>query len=153
MPGGIPSTPPSGGGGSGGGSGGGTTPTYTRAEQNNSAVTYTGTWYTNNYSTNSGASAVLAADRGARATFTFSGTAVKWIGWRDAWSGIANVYIDGVLKTQVDDYAATDQPQSVLYTITGLSSGTHTITVEVSGTKNPSSQSYWIWVDAFDYLP
>src|SRR5207253_414367 len=80
--------------------------TYSRVEQNNSAVTYTGTWYANNYSSNSGGSAVLASDRGARATFTFSGTAVKWIGWRDAWSGIANVYIDGVLKTQVEDYAA-----------------------------------------------
>src|SRR2546426_7513202 len=28
----------------------------------------------------------------------FPGTALKWIGRRDAWSGIANVYIDGVLK-------------------------------------------------------
>src|SRR2546425_1362506 len=32
----------------------------------------------------------------------FPGTALKWIGRRDAWSGIANVYIDGVLKPQVD---------------------------------------------------
>src|SRR5437899_2776402 len=45
---------------------------------------------------------VLAMDRGARVTFTFPGTALKWIGRRDAWSGIANVYIDGVLKAQVD---------------------------------------------------
>jgi len=32
----------------------------------------------------------------------FPGTALKWICRRDAWSGIANVYIDGVLKAQVD---------------------------------------------------
>ena len=116
-------------------------------------MTYAGAWYSNSYSSNSGGSAALAMDSGARATFTFTGTAVKWIGRRDAWSGMANVYIDGVLKTQVEDYASSDQPQSVLYTITGLTAGTHTITIEVTGTKNPSSQAYWVWVDAFDYLP
>ena len=56
-------------------------------------------------------SAVLAIDKGSFATFSFSGTGAKWIGFRDAYSGIANVYVDGVLKTQVDGYAATDQAQ------------------------------------------
>jgi len=102
---------------------------------------------------NSGGSAVLALDSGARATFTFTGTAAKWIGYRDAWSGVANVYIDGSLKTQVDTYSANDQAKVVNYTITGLSSGAHTITIEVTGTKGGAAQSTWVWVDAFDYLP
>jgi hypothetical protein len=142
-----------GGGGTGSGGGGNTggTGTFTRVEQNNSAVTYTGNWYANNGSFNSGGSAVLAADRGSRATFTFTGTDARWIGYKDEWSGIANVYVDGVLKTQVDAYAPTDQPQAVMYTISRLTSGTHTLTVEVTGAKNPASQSVWIWVDAFDY--
>jgi hypothetical protein len=96
-------------------------------------------------------SAALAIDAGSRATFTFTGTAVKWIGYRDASSGIANVYIDGTLKAQIDTYSATDQAQAVDYSITGLNSGTHTVTIEVAGTKNPSAQSAWVWVDAFDY--
>src|SRR5207237_3841332 len=104
-------------------------------EQNTSTVTYAGTWYTNNYSVNSGGSAVLALDAGARATFTFNGTAAKWIAYRDAWSGIANVYVDGVLKGQVDTYSATDQAHAIIYSITGLSSGAHTLTIEVTGTK------------------
>src|SRR5205823_6511860 len=83
-----------------------------------SAVTYTGTWYTNSGSFNSGGSSVLAIDKGSRATFTFTGTALKWIGYRDQWSGIANVYVDGVLKAQVDTYSATGQAQAVNYTIT-----------------------------------
>ena len=91
-------------------------------------------------------------DKGASATFTFTGTAVKWIGVRDAWSGIANVYIDGVLKTQIDDYAANDQPKFVLYALTGMNAGTHTITIEVTGKENRLSHASWVWVDAFDYL-
>src|SRR5207253_6383514 len=121
-----------GGGTPGGGTSG--SATFTRVEQNNSAVSYTGSWYANNGSFNSGGSAVLAIDNGSRATFTFSGTDAKWIGYKDAYSGIANVYVDGVLKTQVDDYWPTDQPKLVLYTISGLSSGSHTLTIEVSGT-------------------
>src|SRR2546422_11287672 len=87
---------------SGGGSSGGTV-TYRRVEQDNSAVTYTGTWYGNSMSLHSGGSAVLALDRGARATFAFNGTATKWIGYKDPWSGIGNVYVEGVPKEQVDN--------------------------------------------------
>src|SRR5439155_27084913 len=32
---------------------------------------------------------------GARASFTFTGTTIRWIGFRSFWSGIANVYLDG----------------------------------------------------------
>jgi hypothetical protein len=142
------------GGTTGGGTGGGNTgSTFTRVEQTNSAVTYTGTWYSNGASFNSGGSAALALNSGARATFAFTGTAVKWIGYRDAWSGIANAYIDGVLKSHIDTYAAVAQAQAVNFTITGLSSGHHTITIEATGTKDASAQSDWVWVDAFDFLP
>src|SRR5439155_11487292 len=147
-------TATSGGGTTGGSTGGtssGSTGTYTRVQQNSSAVTFSGSWYANTGSFNSGSSAALAVNSSARATFTFTGTAVKWIGYRDAWSGIANVYVDGTLKAQVDTYSASGQAKVVNYTITGLTAGTHTITIEVTGTKDASAQSDWIWVDAFDY--
>ena len=78
---------------------------------------------------------------------------MKWIGYKDPWSGIANVYVDGTLKTQVDSYSASGQAQQVLYTITGLNPGSHTLVIEVTGRKNTSAQSAWIWVDAFDFAP
>jgi alpha-amylase len=140
------------GGGTGVGSGN-TGGTFTRVEQTSSAVTYTGTWYSNSGSFNSGGNAALAVNSGARATLTFRGTAVKWIGYRDAWSGIANVYIDGVLKSQVDTYASSAQAQAVNFAITGLNSGNHTITIEATGAKDASARSAWVWVDAFDFLP
>ena len=141
------------GGGSTGGGTGTTASTFTRVEQNNSAVAYTGTWYGNGMSVHSGGTAVLALDQGSRASFAFNGTAAKWIGYMDPWSGIANVYVDGVLKAQVDMYSSSAQARAVLFTITGLTSGSHTLTIEVSGSKNAAAQSAWIWVDAFEYLP
>src|SRR5205085_2664663 len=92
----------------------------------------------------SGGSSVAALDAGTRAMFTFTGTEARWIGYKDAWSGIARVYVDGVLQTQVDAYSSGDQPKVVMYTTPVLSAGTHMLTIEVTGTKNASSSSKWI---------
>jgi hypothetical protein len=78
---------------------------------------------------------------------------VKWIGYKDSAAGIAKVYVDGTLVQQVDLYSTTAQAKTVIYSNTGLAAGTHTLTVEVTGTKNPSSRSAWVWVDAFDFAP
>jgi len=133
-----------------GGTGGNTTPTFTRVEQNGSTVTYSGNWYSINSGAFSGGSAVQAIDAGSRATFTFTGTSARWIGYKDQWSGIARVFIDGVFQAQVDAYSASDQRQVVLFATPALTSGTHTLTVEVTGTRNPASSSNWIVVDAFE---
>jgi hypothetical protein len=67
--------------------------------------------------------------------------------------GIARVYVDGALKGTVDAYASPAQSQAVLYTVTGLTPGTHTMTIEATGAKSPVSTGYWISVDAFDINP
>ena len=121
-----------------------------RIEQNDAAVNYSGTWFLNTNPMQSGGTAVLATDAGSRATVTFTGTGIRWIAYRDAWSGIANVYLDGVMTATVDTYVPVDQPQTTGYDIGGLKPGQHTLTVEVTGKRNASSGGSWIWVDAFD---
>jgi hypothetical protein len=121
-----------------------------RIEQNDAAVNYTGTWFLNTNPMQSGGTAVLATDAGSRATVTFTGTGIRWIAYRDAWSGIANVYLDGVMTATVDTYVPVDQPQTTGYDIGGLHPGQHTLTVEVTGKRSASSGGSWIWVDAFD---
>jgi hypothetical protein len=120
-----------------------------RYEQDNSAVTYTGSWSANQVAVHSGGSAKLAMDPGSRANFTFSGTGASWIGYRDQWSGIASVLVDGVPKGTLDTYASSDQPQATLYTVSGLASGSHTLTIEATGAHGATSAGSWIWVDAF----
>ncbi len=121
-----------------------------RYEQNNAAVQATGTWYPNSGAFNSGGSAILAMDSASQAKFTFTGTGVNWIGFRDPWSGIAQVYVDGVLKGTVDTYSATQLSQTVVYSVSGLTNVSHTITIAVTGTKDAASGGEWVWVDAFD---
>lgn len=124
-----------------------------RHEQDDTAVTYDGRWFGNDQAANSAGSAVLALDDGARATFTFSGTGVRWIGYRDEWSGIARVVVDGALAAVVDTYRTPSAARQVLYTTSGLAPGSHTLTIEVTGTRSSASGGSWVWVDAFEVTP
>jgi hypothetical protein len=131
---------------------GGITAASGRTEQNNPAVTYTGVWFPNISPAHSGGSAVLATDAGSRATITFNGTGITWIAYRDQYSGIARVYVDGTLEATVDTYLSPAQAQTPAYSINSLVSGSHTLTIEVTGTHGPGSGGSWVWVDAFDVV-
>jgi hypothetical protein len=124
-----------------------------RIEERHAALGYTGRWYHNAGSALSGGTAVLAMDAGSRVTIAFNGTGVAWIGYRDEWSGVANVYLDGEPKTTFDAYLSPARSGQTLYGISGLSSGAHTLTIEATGTRSASARGAWIWVDAFDILP
>jgi hypothetical protein len=126
------------------------TPTTVLYMENNPAVKFTGTWYPNSGAFNLGGSATLAMDQGSQATFSFTGTSVRWIGYRDAWSGIAQVYLDGALKETIDTYSAAEQAQAVVYSSGRLSNTSHTLTIVVTGTHDANSAGAWVWVNAFD---
>jgi hypothetical protein len=125
--------------------------TFTRVEQNNPAVVKTGAWSPHAAPMHSGGSAILSMSAGARVTFSFRGTAVQWIGLRDRWAGIANVYIDGILKATIDTYSAAGESKATLFTLDDLPSGNHTIAIEPTGTRSSISRGAWVWVDSFEY--
>src|SRR5262249_20103038 len=83
-------------------------------------------------------------------TLTFNGTEVTWIGPRMSSTGIASVYLDGAYVANVDTYSATQQIQAALYASGLLFDGPHTLTIQVTGTKNAQSNSTRVYVDAFD---
>ena len=124
-----------------------------RSEQKNPAMMYTGTWYTNTNTGHSGGSAALAMDAGSSATISFNGSGITWIGYRDEWSGIANVYVDGVPLRGVDAYLSPGSARQVIHQINGLTAGNHTLTIEATGKHNQISGGAWIWIDAFDVTP
>jgi uncharacterized protein (TIGR03437 family) len=129
---------------------GGASATAGRIEENNAALSYTGIWFPKTSAVFSGGGATEAVDTGSRVTVTFNGTSIIWIAYRDEDSGIARVYVDGTLKATVDTYLSPAQAQAAVYNVTGLPLGTHTLTIEVTGTHNPSSVGSWIWVDGFE---
>jgi len=122
----------------------------TRVEESAASVGYIGAWYPNRNIVHSGSSAIGSMSRNARAMMTFTGNAVSFILYTDEWSGVATISVDGVVKAEVDTYAAPSKAQAVLYTVSDLQEGPHTVSIGPAGRRNPSSGGLWIWVDAFD---
>jgi hypothetical protein len=86
---------------------------------------------------------------GSTAQLTFSGTHVEWFGSKSPQSGVASVYIDGAFKQLVDGYSARPFSQQRLFSVYGLSPGSHTIIIAVSGNRNPASRASLVTIDAF----
>jgi hypothetical protein len=121
-----------------------------RIENDNPAVTYTGIWDPNLSPMHSGGSAVLAVNAGAAVSLNFNGTSIAWIAYRDEWSGLASVILDGQLTATIDTYLSPAQAQTAAYSVDGLSPGNHSLTIKVNGTHNQLSGGAWVWLDAFD---
>jgi len=104
-----------------------------------------------------GGSVFYSTTTNGTATFAFEGTGIaivyaKWLN-----RGIAAVSVDGGPETLVDMYApgiagnlATVQTQQVTQIASGLTNGPHTVTIRVTGTRNPASTDNLINIDAYD---
>ena len=126
----------------------------TRVQETDPAVTYSAGWSPGNRDkAYSEGTAAESKTPGARATFTFTGTGIKWIGGRGPVTGTARVSLDGEFITEVDTYSATEGPQNTVFTAAGLAAGSHALVIEVTGLKNPAATDAWILVDAFDVTP
>ena len=118
-------------------------------QQTDVAVNYSGHWFLNPGPLFSGGSVNLAVDPGSRVDFRFNGTGVTWVGYRDEWSGLAQVFVDGALQTTVDTYLTPSKTQSTIWGVAGLAPRTHVLSIVATGTHNAASQGSWVWVDGF----
>jgi hypothetical protein len=101
----------------------------------------------------SGENARQSVTAGGRATFTFTGTSLRWIGERGFGTGLARVSVDGQFIAQVDTRTTVQEEyQAVLFSATSLTPGSHTLTIEVIGRNNepPGATVERVVVDAFD---
>jgi hypothetical protein len=87
------------------------------------------------------------------ASLDFVGTGVSWIGTQSPDQGVARVYVDGSHVGDADQFGEAREYMVTSYTIANLTHGAHTISIEVTGTKNPQSTGYRIQIDAFDVMP
>src|SRR5688572_7368214 len=119
-------------------------------QQTDIAVNYSGHWFQNAGGQYSGGSVNLAVDAGARVDVTFNGTGITWMGYRDEWSGFAQVFVDGAIQSTVDTYLTPSKTQTPTYGVTGLAPGTHVLSIVATGTHNQASGGSWVWVDGFE---
>ncbi|MGH3168773.1 MAG: beta-galactosidase, partial [Trebonia sp.] len=122
-----------------------------------SALTYTGTWThanTGNSNYTSGdydSTESWSTQADATMSVTFTGTAVQWIGPKNNNGGIADVSIDGTQVATVDTYDASGKEfQQVLYSTSGLTAGSHTLTITVTGNKDAASSADTVVIDAIN---
>ena len=118
-------------------------------QQTDISANYSGLWFQQKGGQFSGGSVNLAVDAGAAVDVTFNGTAISWIGYRDEWSGMAQVFLDGALQATTDTSMSPSKAQATTYSLTGLSPGTHTLRIVVMGTHSAASGGSWVWVDGF----
>ena len=129
-------------------------PTVTRVQESDPSITLTTDWTLSGQSSLwSGENARQSVTVGGRATFSFTGTTLRWIGERGFGTGLARVSVDGQFIAQVDTSTTTQEEyQAVLFSATGLTAGTHTLTIDVIGRNNEPTGSTVerVVVDAFD---
>jgi len=120
------------------------------------ALAYTGSWTHAGLSSgytggDYGSTESWSQTAGDSVTLTFTGTGIQWIGPRNNNGGIASVYVDGTLAATVDTYAAAGKEfQQVLFNDSGLAAGSHTLTITVTGQKNPGSSADTVVIDAIN---
>jgi len=127
--------------------------TVTRYEETNAAIVYSSTWlpiYGPGWSGGSAKYVVWTWDTRPQATFTFTGTGVSWIGYSGRYGGFVVVTLDGSVEAVFDTYSATEELAVPIYTKTSLAPGSHTLTIELTGARNPLAVNSETAVDAFD---
>jgi DNA-binding protein YbaB len=116
-------------------------------EDTSSAVSFTGAWTSWADARHSGGSVKHSNVTGASVSLTFAGDAIRLTYVAQSNTGIATVMIDGTQVDQLDTYSAAQSfQQQHLYSTTN---GTHTVTIVVSGNKNPASSATYIVFDNF----
>jgi hypothetical protein len=110
----------------------------TPVNDTSSGITYTGSgWYYQSRRTYGDFDNDVHATtvNGDSASYTFTGSGIAVISEKYLDEGNMEVYLDGTDEGAYSAYAATREPQQVIYRVSGLTPGTHTIEiVKDSGT-------------------
>lgn len=120
-----------------------------RIGEASAAIAYGGSWKSARHPGYAGDKVRYATRAGATATLTFTGSKVTWVGPVGPTRGKARVYLDGTLVRTVDLYDRTFDARKAVFRKTWAQSGTHTLTIEVVGTRGRSM----VAIDEFVVTP
>ena len=123
--------------------------TTTRIEETNPDIIFSGPWAPDAADHASGGTALMSLVTGARASLTFTGTGIVWIGSSGPTRGVARVFLDGAVNT-VDTFSSSWLNQQMLFVAKGLTPGTHTLSIEATQISNVNANGSAVSIDAFD---
>ncbi|HET7728184.1 MAG TPA: S8 family serine peptidase [Candidatus Limnocylindrales bacterium] len=104
-------------------------------QDSSSAVRWSGTWSRYSSSSASGGTARYSTRAGASATHTFTGSGVALVMPKGPTRGHARIWLDGALAGTISLYRSTGVSRQIVFSKTWAESGSHTIRVEVVGTR------------------
>lgn len=125
---------------------------FARYENNRDPLKYEGEWQIERGEGFSATSIHHSDIAGSKASLTFIGTGVIWLGTKSKEQGVARLYIDGDFKANVDQFSNERKVRIPSYSIKDLPYGSHSITIEVTSGKNPNAAGFRIEIDAIDVL-
>ena len=99
--------------------------------EHSGAITYRGGWHDAPYGGYMGGNVRWSTTPGATATFTFTGSSVRWVGPKGPTRGLALVLIDGRAVARVNLFRSTFVARAVLFRRSFDSPGRHTLTIKV----------------------
>lgn len=121
-----------------------------RVEENDPTLVFSGDWTHADTSRRwSGGTASAANAAGASMSFSFTGSRVRWIGWRAPGAGTARVYLDGAPAAGIDPHSDAVALRERVFTSAVLGAGTHTLTIEAA-VAGPAPADAILVVDAFE---
>ena len=109
--------------------------TLSSFSETHSRITYSGTWRKTSSSAYWGGASKYASARGAKATFTFTGTSFAWVGRKGPGRGKAEILVNGSKVATVDLYASSYQNYRVVWSGSWSTAAKRTITIRVLGTS------------------
>ena len=98
-------------------------------------------------------SETFSPNAGDTVTVAFHGPAIRWLSSLDGNHGIATVAVDGTQVATVDTFGAAKQYQLVAYQTFDLADTDHTLTITVTGQRNPAASGAFVVIDAIDLPP
>lgn len=123
-------------------------PLINQVEESHSSFTWSPEWETLKDGNASGGTLKVSGMPGSKASVSFIGTGVILLYATGLQGGIATIELDGKTFTYIDMYSPISQNRATKTIASGLENTWHTLTVTVSGNKNPASSNYFIVVDS-----
>jgi hypothetical protein len=126
-------------------------PGWVRVPDTHPQVFYTGAWGNGNQAGCHGTGVTKSAVPDDLIELEFHGDGVSWYASRSVDSGLAEVWLDGLLVATVDLYAPRLQPQQEVWSTSFRGVANHDLKIVVTGLSNPSASDVVVQSDGFAY--
>lgn len=123
------------------------TSTVANLNDNDSSIVYSSGFATNNLIGTFNSDFHSSNVSNSYYTVSFTGTEAKIYGQKNDYSGMADVYVDGVKVATIDNYAEKMKFEQLYFDTGILESGSHTVKIVVLNQKNSSAKDYFIECD------